>query len=71
MFTWPNLQYSLNLIVGDLIDKNYDIITFVLNTFILRRPSVASFSDIIKLQPGLSKEPLKTSKKVKELEIVY
>ena len=31
------------------MDKNYDITTLFLNTFILRRPRVASFADIIKI----------------------
>ena len=47
------------------------------NTFISRRPRVAIFTDIIydillrKLQPCLLQQPLKTQKKLKELEIMY
>ena len=39
---WPNL-------VGDFIDRIYDVITFFQNIFILRRSGVASFADIIKI----------------------
>ena len=38
------------------------------NVFILIRSTVANFADIINLQP-LLKKPLKTQKKLKELEI--
>ena len=41
------------------------------NTFILNRPRKANFADIIKLEPCLLKQPLKTQKKLKELEIMY
>ena len=41
------------------------------NIFILRRPGVANFADVIKLQPFLLKQPLKTQKKLKELQIMY
>ena len=40
------------------------------NAFILREPRVASFA-LSKLKPRLSKKPLKTQKKLKELEIMY
>ena len=32
--------------VGDVMDRNYDAITFIL-TFMSRRPGVANFADII------------------------
>ena len=41
------------------------------NTFILRRPRVAFFPDIIKILTVLLRQSLKTWKKLKELEIVY
>ena len=34
--------------VGDVMDKNYDVITFISKFFILRRPRAAIFADIIK-----------------------
>ena len=51
------------------MDLNYGVIIFLFqNTFILR---VANFADIIKLQPCLLKQPGKTQKILKELEIMY
>ena len=41
------------------------------NAFILRRPSLANFADIIKISTMFIKKPLKTEKKLKELEIMY
>ena len=32
---------------------------------------MANFADVIKLQPILLKQPLKTQKKLKELQIMY
>ena len=52
------------------MDRNYHIIFFK-NNFVLRRPRVANFADIIKLQPCLLPKPFETQKKLKELEIVY
>ena len=31
------------------MDKNYDVIAFILNTLILRRPGVVVFADIFKI----------------------
>ena len=48
--------------------------TLFQNTFILKRPKVLIFADIIKvvtMLPCLSKQSLKTKKKFKELEIMY
>ena len=39
------------------------------NSFILRRPTVANFAGIIKI-PTIIKKPLKTQKRLKELEIM-
>ena len=41
------------------------------NTFILRRPRVASFADIIRIAACLLKQPLKTQRKLEELLIMY
>ena len=41
------------------------------NTFILRRPGVAIFGDIIKIVTMFIKQSLKTQEKLKELEIMY
>ena len=35
---------------GDVMDRNYDVITFSQNVFILRGPRVAMFGDIIKIE---------------------
>ena len=52
MVTRPHLQYNLNhtiKFVGDVIDRNYDVITFFQNIFIVPRPGLAIFADIIKI----------------------
>ena len=41
------------------------------NTFILRRPWVAKFADIIKIATIFVKTTFKDSKKLKELEIMH
>ena len=51
LVTLPHLWYNLNQGIkffGDVIDRNYDVITFFQNTLILRRPGVAIFAGIIK-----------------------
>ena len=51
LVTLPHLWYNLNQEIkffGDVIDRNYDVITFFQNTLILRRPGVAIFAGIIK-----------------------
>ena len=50
------------------MDRNYYVITFFENTFILRRPRVVNFADIIKIATIIIKTTFKDSKKVKELE---
>ena len=39
--------------------------------FILKRPGVAIFADIIKIESHLLKQSLKTQEKLRELEIIY
>ena len=47
------------------MDRNYDVITFVSKTFILRRPRVANFADIIKITTMFIETIFEESKKVK------
>ena len=51
----------------DVMDRNYDVITFFQNTFILRRPGVAIFADIIKIVTMIIKTILKDSRKVRRI----
>ena len=44
------------------MDKNYDVITFI-----LRRPRVANFADIIKIANKFIETTLQDSKKVKRI----
>ena len=39
--------------------------------FILKRPGVAIFADIIKIETRLLKQSLKTQEKLRELAIIY
>ena len=52
------------------MDKNYELITFIQNIFILRRSRVNIFDDIIKTVTIFIKTNFKDSKKLKELEIM-
>ena len=49
------------------MDRNYDIITFFQNIFILIRPEVAIFADIIKILTTFIKTILKDSRKVRRI----
>ena len=51
------------------MDRNYKVIIIFQNTFILRRPRVANFAEIIKVSTMFIKTTFKDSKKLKELEI--
>ena len=45
------------------MDRNYDVITFISNVFILSRPKVANFVDITKITTMFIKNTLKDLKK--------
>ena len=47
--------------------KNYDVITFFQNIFVLRRPGVAIFAYIIKIVTMFIKPILKDSRKVRRI----
>ena len=49
------------------MDRSYDVITFISNIFILRRPRVAIFTDIIKIVTKFIKTIFKYSRKVKRI----
>ena len=55
------------------MERNYDVINFIskFQAFILRRPVVAFFADIIKIVTMFIKRIFKDSKKVKKIEIMY
>ena len=46
------------------MDRNYDVIAFFQNIFVVRRPKVANFADIIEIATTLIKTTLKVSIKV-------
>ena len=48
------------------MDRNYDVIIFISNIFILRRPRVAIFAEIIKIVTIFIKTVFKDSKTVKK-----
>ena len=52
--------------VGDIMERHYDVMTFI-----LRRPRVAKFADIIKIGTMFIKTTFKDSNNLKELEIIY
>ena len=49
------------------MDKIYDVITFLKKIFILRRPEVAIFADIIKILTTFIKTILKGSRKLRRI----
>ena len=49
------------------MDKIYDVITFFKKIFILRRPEVAIFADIIKILTTFIKTILKDSRKLRRI----
>ena len=49
------------------MDKIYDVITFLKKIFILRRPEVAIFADIIKILTAFIKTILKDSRKLRRI----
>ena len=49
------------------MDRNYDVIIFFQKIFILRRPEVAIFADIIKILTTFIKTILKDSRKVRRI----
>ena len=54
------------------MDKNFDVITFILKHLYFKAPRVANFYDIIKIATMLIKKKcLKTQAKLKELEVMY
>ena len=51
--------------------RNYDVINFISNTFVLRRPGVAIFADIINIITMFIKMIFNIPEKLKELEIMH
>ena len=56
---------------GDVMDTNYEVITFTSKNIFLRKPRVAIFAGIIKIVIILLKQHLKAQKTLKRLEIMY
>ena len=56
--------------VGDVIDRGYDVITFISKYHYLRRPGVASFAEIIKIIARFIKIIFKDSREVKRMQIM-
>ena len=54
--------------VGDVIDRDHDVITFIQNTIVLRRPGVVIFADIIKIITSFIKHIFKDSRKAKRIK---
>ena len=58
--TWSNF-------VGGVMDSNYDVITFILEYFILKRLRLTNFADIIKIATLFIKILIKNSNKIKRV----
>ena len=54
-------------LVGDVMDRNYDVIIFFQNTVVLRRKRIAKFADIVKIAIISIKTTLEDSIKVKRI----
>ena len=55
----------MKIFFGDVVDRHYDVITFILKWFNLKRPGVADFDDIIKTAVILIKKTFLDLTKVK------
>ena len=53
------------------MERNYDVIAFTSKYYLLRRPGVAIFAEIIKIVTICIEKKLKTQKTLKEFEIMY
>ena len=53
------------------MDSNYDVTTFLSKNFILRRPGVAIFADIIKVVTMFIKTIFRNSRKVRRIRNLY
>ena len=49
------------------MDKNFDVITFFQNIFVLGKPGVAIFVEIIKIVTMFTKTTLKDSRKLRRI----
>ena len=56
--------------VGDVIDRNFDVITSIWKYY-LRRAGVAIFAEIIKIIARFIKKIFKDQENLKELSIMY
>ena len=68
LVTWPiydKIKVTWKKFVDSVIVNNYDAINLFKNIFILRRPGVANFAEIIKILTILIEKIFKDSKKVK------
>ena len=59
------------MFVGNVKDKDMTSYSLFQNTFVLNRPKVVNFADIIKIAIRVIKAVFKDTKKLKELEIMY
>lgn len=67
MLELPNLVKD---VVEDVMGRLYEVITFILNTFISRRPGLANSADIIKIAIT-SIKPFKVQENTEESQIMY
>ena len=61
---------SCGKIFDDVMDKIYDVIAFI-SKYLLRRPRLTNFVDIIEIATMFSKTTFNVKKMLKELEIMY
>ena len=70
LVTWPHLQYNSctwQNFAGEIMVRNYNVITFIQSTYVLRRPRAANFPGIIKIATIFNKTGFKDSKQVKRI----
>ena len=65
-----HMTTSATHLFGDVIGRNYNVITFILKTFIIRRPRVVNFADIIKITTMFIKATFRDPKKVKKTYVL-
>ena len=70
MVTWPHLHFNLNHVrkfIGDVMDRNYDVIAAFSKNLFLRRPGEITFADIINIVTMFIKTIVKDSRKLRRI----
>ena len=67
--TRSKIKFELHdeILFSDVVDRNYNVLTYISKYFILRRPGVTAFANIIKVVTTFSKTIFRYPKKAKRI----